>query len=823
MHTNLEGLLTGFCLKEGVGYMQGLHEIAAVFAFVRSMAPAGCMDDATALTCFASFVHRFVPYFHDKEEFVSLHISLLFFRQLLFYHHPDLHNQLEEASVSPFLYATPWFITLFASRTPLSVLLRFWDKYILRNEASFLPFLAVALLVSRKAAILAAGLDQAHSEVVRAGVKTMEQLEDVWAAAEELRAQTPQSFLLRLSRVLEAVKEKRGLPAPTERPWSGRVLAQVERERYFLLLPQEIVAYCVIEIRVAAAAEAANKGSGDQGSGEGGAEGGDTAEVPKADPVPAKVTKPRLRLLLLDVRPMEEYIAEHLPQAIHFHPPCLRRLIASCHNRGQPRLERLAAALSSAVSSSINSLRAGSASAGAGDNPQAVPGSTEQPSGGTAAPAAGNTPPPKEPVPQHMRLDDALVAEVWEALKAEAAGRWGEDWITESARAHLVLMGGVADLADAAGEASGGGGAVIPLYEALTEHLSLARVSVVLGGAPAVQREAVKRGLELEQGASALGGHPGRTSRGESLLGSAWTRLQAASEKLPAADTVGERMGGILGRGAEAARSLAGEAAQAAHGIAGSDAVTSVRQRAAEGFSAVWKHLEKIDWEASLHSNEVGADNDSEAAPVWTCEVWLTQPPPAKQPAATPDGPAPPTLVEQLPSPAALRLTAARELQLLAAYSAEGGGEGAVAHVFSAEALLRICMPPSRPGVISFYFPGAAAVTSESAEGEPKRRQPTFLARFPSADEARECARTIASCAAAAQKQRKALSGDTVGQGALQPEGGTEAPEAAPTLVPAAAGEGPVEPPVANAGAPAGENAEADAMKQQQENAENPP
>ena len=55
-------------------------------------------------------------------------MSLLFFRQLLLYHHPDLHNFLESAGISPLLYAVPWLHDI--CREPLPVrLARNMQKY----------------------------------------------------------------------------------------------------------------------------------------------------------------------------------------------------------------------------------------------------------------------------------------------------------------------------------------------------------------------------------------------------------------------------------------------------------------------------------------------------------------------------------------------------------------------------------------------------------------------------------------------------------------------------------------------------------------------
>lgn len=86
----------------------------------------------------------------SSQGFVILHVTLLFFRQLLLYHLPHLHNQLEEAGVAPVVYATPWFITLFAYKNPLHVIMRLWHEYIRRGDPTFVPFLAVALMELEK-------------------------------------------------------------------------------------------------------------------------------------------------------------------------------------------------------------------------------------------------------------------------------------------------------------------------------------------------------------------------------------------------------------------------------------------------------------------------------------------------------------------------------------------------------------------------------------------------------------------------------------------------------------------------------------------------
>ena len=76
---------------------------------------------------------NFSPSFPSRG-FVILHITLLFFRQLLLYHLPHLHNQLEEAGVAPVVYATPWFITLFAYKNPLHVPWFQWEGFCWKKD-----------------------------------------------------------------------------------------------------------------------------------------------------------------------------------------------------------------------------------------------------------------------------------------------------------------------------------------------------------------------------------------------------------------------------------------------------------------------------------------------------------------------------------------------------------------------------------------------------------------------------------------------------------------------------------------------------------------
>lgn len=98
-----------------------------------------------------------------------------------------------------------------------------------------------------------------------------------------------------------------------------------------------------------------------------------------------------------------------------------------------------------------------------------------------------------------------LGTEVFQALQAAASAAWGEGWLSESERAHLAILGGEDDWDSAQLCKTDAGGVVAALFELLTEQLSMPRVSVILGGAGVLHREAEKRGVKLCSKAVELG------------------------------------------------------------------------------------------------------------------------------------------------------------------------------------------------------------------------------------------------------------------------------------------------------------------------------
>eukprot|EP00438_Fugacium_kawagutii_P001514 Skav222848 [mRNA] locus=scaffold850:173131:176044:- [translate_table: standard] len=124
----------------------------------------------------------------------------------------------------------------------------------------------------------------------------------------------------------------------------------------------------------------------------------------------------------------------------------------------------------------------------------------------------------------------ALGTEVFQALQVTATEAWGEGWLSESTRAHLAILGGEDDWDSAQLCKTDAGGVVAALFELLTEQLSMPRVSVVLGGAAVLHREAEKRGIQ-DRLRGLLSGGADRASRAFASL------RQKAKQAVDAVDT----------------------------------------------------------------------------------------------------------------------------------------------------------------------------------------------------------------------------------------------------------------------------------------------
>ncbi|KAM4750753.1 TBC1 domain family member 1 isoform 3-T3 [Anableps anableps] len=132
-------------LDPEVGYCQGLSFIAGVLLLHMGE------EDAFSMLKFLMFDVGLRKQY--RPDMIILQIQMYQLSRLLHDYHRDLHGHLEQQEIGPSLYATPWFLTLFASHFPLGFVARVFDMLFLQGSEVIFK-VALSLLGSHKPLIL---------------------------------------------------------------------------------------------------------------------------------------------------------------------------------------------------------------------------------------------------------------------------------------------------------------------------------------------------------------------------------------------------------------------------------------------------------------------------------------------------------------------------------------------------------------------------------------------------------------------------------------------------------------------------------------------
>ncbi|KAK2875098.1 hypothetical protein FQN49_001794 [Arthroderma sp. PD_2] len=139
---NQEGLFNickAYALYDsGVGYAQGMNFIAMPLLFN--------MDDGEAFTLMVKLMNKYGMRNMFIQDMPGLHLHLYQFERLLEDLQPALACHLHRRGVAPGLYATQWFLTLFAYRFPLQLVLRIYDLIFEEGLESTILRFAVAIM-----------------------------------------------------------------------------------------------------------------------------------------------------------------------------------------------------------------------------------------------------------------------------------------------------------------------------------------------------------------------------------------------------------------------------------------------------------------------------------------------------------------------------------------------------------------------------------------------------------------------------------------------------------------------------------------------------
>lgn len=188
-------LLSLFCSRRQVAYVQGFNELLAPFIL---LADTGG-NPRIVYSLFNDFVSRFAPWMLDTSEsrvFDVLKRAFKYFERLLLYHDPKLYWCLENNLFTPDLYATSWFVTLFARNFTVECVMALWDLLLLSDNPLGITFFGIAILTSKREQILSVDTSRIPETLMMLTVENGDQVRKLWKIGSDMQnLNTPPSFL----------------------------------------------------------------------------------------------------------------------------------------------------------------------------------------------------------------------------------------------------------------------------------------------------------------------------------------------------------------------------------------------------------------------------------------------------------------------------------------------------------------------------------------------------------------------------------------------------------------------------------------------------
>ena len=134
----LRQVLVAYSLRNPrVGYVQGMGFIAALLLLFMGPEPA--------FWCFVAVIERLLPRDFFGDALLGLLVEHRTFSELVDAKLPRLAKHLRQHCVQSELYATRWFVGVFANTLPIETVLRVWDVFFFEG-AKILHRVGIALL-----------------------------------------------------------------------------------------------------------------------------------------------------------------------------------------------------------------------------------------------------------------------------------------------------------------------------------------------------------------------------------------------------------------------------------------------------------------------------------------------------------------------------------------------------------------------------------------------------------------------------------------------------------------------------------------------------
>ncbi|CAG9323060.1 unnamed protein product [Blepharisma stoltei] len=226
----IELLLTFYCKREHITYKQGLNEVLAPFLLFFRDGLSLCK----VFLYFSNFIKNYLPLMFVDKEFKALETQFILYRLLLRYYDPELSSFLNYYKIGPELYATPWFLTLLASKiSDIEVQYSLWESYMTENDKLYILFIAIAIIVKHRNLILQTDLSDLAQILSEITIHTQAELSEILARANELKRNLPYSLYISLYR------SDYNNPKDIENQ-----LIKIEKQFCLTILPREIIQRC---------------------------------------------------------------------------------------------------------------------------------------------------------------------------------------------------------------------------------------------------------------------------------------------------------------------------------------------------------------------------------------------------------------------------------------------------------------------------------------------------------------------------------------------------------------------------------------------------
>ena len=290
----LEVILTEYCQKNNLTYKQGMNYLLVPFFFLN-------INRLDKYNLYQNFIKIILNNTFIDDEFGSLQCLFLLFRLLLHYHDPQLALHLDQYDMSPELYASSWFLTLWSNRCKLEVTLFLWDLIICESldDPHLYFFISLSLLIANRTRLLQENEVGLPEQLSRLTIVTKRDAYILVQRAKRIyRTQTTQTIRHKINYLT-----------------SFRI--QIDSLDYIHLSnlpvlnvsPQEIISHIV---------EGGSSSAGSSSTSSNGVSNGSISSS-------TNKSNDAIKFFLLDLRSVEEYESGHLPMCYHIDPALLEQ------------------------------------------------------------------------------------------------------------------------------------------------------------------------------------------------------------------------------------------------------------------------------------------------------------------------------------------------------------------------------------------------------------------------------------------------------------------------------------------------------------------